>query len=153
MDNKIFCNLSEREIDTIGGGYQLDDQSMGVTLTNKRIYYSMGQEKKVVSANDVLCTGFQKHNPIKYIVYAVIALILGFVSKNLLGNIGVVFGNIGVVIGVIGFVFFLIIYFATRKSIFLIEYAGGKIEFIVKRAQSDKLRTFAYNIHLEKDKL
>jgi len=148
MENKKFCSSDEQEISTLGAGYQLGDQlEVGATLTNKRIYYSAGLEKKVVGVHDVTGVGFKKLNPTQYIVYAVLGLISGIVAYFL-----EFVGELGVSIGIGVFIIFLIVYFVSRRAVFLIEYAGGKIEFYVEWAQSDKLRTFVYNIHLVKDK-
>lgn len=44
-------------------------------------------------------------------------------------------------------------YFAAKKSVLRIEYAGGKIEFSVKKYGLDNVRAFQRKLHENKEKL
>ena len=153
-------------------------EKAGATLTNKRVYFSGTifsfndkghlssiKEQKIVNVRDITGTGYKQYSPIQYVVWAVIALISGIMAMALTMNevsqgwgqpptqeVSTI-GGWGIGLGIIAFVVLLAIFFAYRKTLFSIEYAGGNIAFDARWLQSDEQDIFIRNIHLAKDKL
>ncbi|MCL2405922.1 MAG: hypothetical protein FWC92_10310 [Defluviitaleaceae bacterium] len=154
----------------------------GATLTNKRIYFSgnafsfndKGQltsikEQKIVNVRDVTGVGYKLFSPVQYVVWAVIALISGIVGMALTmdevrqgGGWGTpatttqeisTIGGWSIGLGIVIFIVLLVVFFAYRKTLLSIEYAGGNIAFDARWLQSGEQDTFIRNIHLAKDKL
>jgi hypothetical protein len=174
-----FCSPNERQITTLGTGYIANfisggsAEKAGATLTNKRIYFSgntfsfndKGQltsikAQKIVNVRDVTGVGYTMFSPIQYIIYAVVALVVGVAafagtgSTDLRGvwssaDLGFMALGIGAAVAIICIVYFN----SLRKSLLCIEYAGGNIAFEVRWFKPDEQDNFIRNIHLAKDKL
>ncbi|MCL2197607.1 MAG: hypothetical protein FWB80_01670 [Defluviitaleaceae bacterium] len=86
-----FCSPDEKQITVFGTGYMANFltggavESVGATLTNKRIYFSGSvftfdaggdlastKERKIVNIRDVTGVGYRLYDPLKYIIYAVL---------------------------------------------------------------------------------
>ena len=166
-----FCAPDERQITTIGTGYIANYLSgggatqEGATLTNKRIYFSgkiyeIGSNRrlssiktrKIVNVRDVTGVGYVQYNPIFYLVIATIVFAVGFLlGTTFIGEI--IFGGSTIGLGALVAVYLIWEYFANRKTLMSIEYAGGNIGFEVRWQQSSEDDDFIRNIHLAKDKL
>ena len=156
-------------------------QSSGATLTNRRIYFSGNtfsiksngtlmsiKEQKIVNLRDVTGVGYKLFSPIHYVVSAVAALMMGIMGMALTmeevrtgGGWGQpattiqvsTIGGLSIGIGIVAFIVLLLTFFASRKTLLSIEYAGGNISFEARWLQSDEQDIFIRNIHLAKDKL
>jgi|GEM_PF-2787083 len=166
-----FCHPDEKAILTIGSGYVANFISgsgagqVGATLTNKRIYFSGNvytldnngklqavKQQKIVNVRDVTGNGYTTYSPIHLMIYGIFALlggILSFAMEVDFSNILNIFGGVGLSVGVA----LIIAYFATAKTLLVIEYAGGNIAFNAAWLMSNEQDTFIKTIHLAKDKL
>ena len=164
-----FFNNDEHEICSIGTGYVAnfvsggDASRAGATLTNKRIYFSGSiftikddgepvqlKQRKVVNTRDITGTGYLFYNPIKWLGYAIIAVVVGIGSAFTMdGNIAIGGLLLGLVVG--GGC--AAAWYTHRMTLFVIEYAGGSIAFDVRWVQAHEQDDFLRNIHLSKDAL
>jgi len=187
-----FFSNDEQEICTIGSGYVANmlggndgvfaditggrAARGGATLTNKRIYFSgavftlkengdpvLLKQRKIVNTRDITGTGYIFYNPIKYLVYAIIAAVVAFIGlifgfANLDGGWDgvnpVAVATILLMVGVLLLgAFFGAMWYFKRMTLFALEYAGGCIAFNVRWIQSHEPDNFLRNIHLAKDAL
>jgi hypothetical protein len=168
----VFCTPDERQVCAIGTGYLANFVSggsgarAGATLTNKRVYFSgivytfIGRKlailsrRQIVNTRDITGTGYDFYRPIRYIIMAVLSLILlpvfGLIMRD---NWGGGFTGFAITFGIILFIVFLVTYFNKRRTLMFVEYAGGNIAFNVQWIQKHEQDDFIRNIHLVKDNL
>ncbi len=102
------------------------------------------------------------YNPVGVLVLSAIFFILGIVIlvMEMIGQSKVLriddlvidmWGMAGIAVG-IGLIF-LILFFIARKKRLVIEYAGGNINFSVRRYKMKNIQEFQSAIHFTKDKL
>lgn len=163
-----FFNSDEHEVCKIGTGYMANFVSgggvnrAGATLTNKRVYFSGSfftitdkgeavaiKQRKVVNTRDITGTGYLFYNPIKWLIFAIIAVVFGIGAAAVADGGGAGIGALllGLVVGGgLGAVWHM-----KKMTLFAIEYAGGSIAFDVRWLQPNEQDDFIRNIHLTKD--
>ncbi|MBP5249292.1 MAG: zinc ribbon domain-containing protein [Lachnospiraceae bacterium] len=137
-------------------------------LTNRRLYYNakrgllnIRKYNEKVNVEDITGTKIMGFNPIGVLVLSAIFFILGIVIlvMEMIGQSKVLriddividmWGMAGIAVG-IGLLF-LILFFVARKKRLIIEYAGGSINFSVRRYKMKNVQEFQSAIHFTKDK-
>ena len=146
----------------------------GATLTNKRLYYSgqtfetaglvITKKQQIVNVRDITGTGYRYYAQLTYLLYALyvgVLSIVGFVlgtdtTTDWRGETTTTFNTtfiVPAVVGVFIVLLLIVIYFVKRKTLFVIEYAGGFISFDVKWFSIAEQDNFIRNIQLVKDRL
>ena len=126
-----------------GEGFVKED----AILTNRRLYYSAKfglidthSTEEVVDINDITGTKITDYKPFSFFIYAAIAIIVGIVADQFLA-----FSLTAAI--------FVILFFVLKKSHLRIEYAGGNINFSVKKYGLKNVRAFQRQIYIEKEKI
>lgn len=165
----LFVDNDETSIATLGSGYLQNIVTRGglssikAVLTQKRVYLSgkcfertgkMWSKRKIsriIEVDDITGTGFEYVANITFIVIAiliilasVVATIIGIADSGEEGLLFMLFAALSIP--------FFIIYTIKRKTIFQIEYAGGKIGFDVKWLSANDSVYFQRQIHLVKER-
>ena len=138
-------------------------------------------QRKIVNVRDITGTGYEYYNPIWYLIAAIISffvpILFGALLEELARAPSTMFsaitpastyhlgmlggggnGMMDVMFGAIFFLFippliFVLLWYFKRKTLFVIEYAGGNIAFDVRWIQLHEQDNFMANIHLVKDAL
>lgn len=136
-----------------GEGLKIED----AVITNKRIYYTakdgiitVTKREEVVDLADVTGVKILDIKPYGLLIGAAIFFIVSLIVS----------ANAGKRTGAIGFISFFItavicvgLFFIAKKSILRIEYAGGNINFSVKKYGLDAVRNFQRKILEAKENL
>lgn len=161
----------ENIIATLGNGYSQSFISTGIIaknsflLTDKRVYFNgrvytglglkanyYGQE--IVDLKDITGTGFQKVNPIIYILMGILNFILSIVFFAISSNYNM--RTTGVVLGIVFLVISLVcilLYVIGRKTVFYIKYAGGIIMLDLRFISYNEAIEFNRTLRICKDNI
>ncbi len=126
-----------------GEGFVKED----AILTDKRLYYSarsglinVNSLEEIVDIKDITGTKIADFKPYSFFIVAVVALIAMLIAHQ---------AAIGFALAVI----FVVLFFIVKKSHLRIEYAGGSINFSVKKYGLANVREFQRQIYLAKERL
>lgn len=151
-DEYLVATLSNGVVNNIISGEGI--KSEGVFLTNKRFYYkfktgilNIFQKNHVVDVKDITGTKIATVNNLGNLILAIFifaaGIVIGFVADEFL------FLPFSLLISL----FFLILYFVTRKKFLRIEYAGGGINIALRKYSMKSITDFQKCIYSVKDKL
>ena len=133
-----------------GEGFVKED----AIITDKRLYYSarsglinINSKEEVVDVADITGTKIMDYRPYSMFICAGLSLIAGFVAAGVTEDPS--FGLIGVLLAAV----FVAVFFIAKKSHLRIEYAGGNINFSVKKYGLQNVRAFQRQIYIAKEKL
>ena len=134
-----------------GEGYQDED----AVVTQKRLYYrrkkgilNITHEEDVIDLNDITATKIIARNPYSLLVIAGVLFLfalIGFAGYSRMGN-----GSISAafLVGTLVYVlYFVVLFFVLKKKYLLVEYAGGRIFFTVKKYRMENVRSFQQAIY------
>ena len=177
-ENPVFVESDEKTVSSIGNGVLKNLvtggglSSLNATLTDKRIYVSgkclehsgigwrYSKVSRIIEVDEVSGTGFVYITK-PFLMFMTILMFLGGIISTLVClsvqqnadpmYVQNTYGNyiIPVAFFIVAIIFF-IAHFLTKKNIFQIEYAGGKIGFDVKWIRADVATDFQKQIHLVK---
>lgn len=132
-----------------GEGLKKED----AVITNKRIYYTardgiitVTKKEEVVDLADVTGVKILDIKPYGFLIGAAIFFLVSLIMSAYVGAIGFISFFITAVICVV-------LFFIAKKSILRIEYAGGNINFSVKKYGLDAVRNFQRKILEAKENL
>ena len=167
--SKVFVEPDEQLLGTLGNGY-LENILHGkvkkchALLTDKRVYlqgtFFSGSRKtlqkdiceKIVDVEDITGTGFRYSKPVSKLLQFW-ACMLGVIC----GIDLCVFDTHNIILGVVGvdlvlLVVLLVQYIKSRKTYFVIEYAGGAVRFNATIVGLSHVKDFQKQIRRAKDK-
>ncbi len=174
--NPVFVEGDETTVASLGNGVLKNMvtggglSSLNATLTEKRLYVSgkcldhtglgwrYSKISRIIDIEDVTGTGFVYITKPILIFLAFILTFIGVIGLIATSSGGSMMGipsysSAATIIPflciIIGIIFF-IIHFLTKKNIFQIEYAGGRIGFDVKWIRADVATDFQKQIHYVK---
>lgn len=157
---KIFVDTTEKYVSSLGNNYIINYISSGnissgfAVISNKRVYFrgdcyykefgrlKKSYEERTVDLKDVTGTGFSSKNPVG-LLFA-----------------GIITGLISIVSMFVGEVFFILVlltislltgYFMKRKTLFEIDFSGGKICFDVNIYGRSEVNDFQKQLRRAKD--
>ena len=167
-----FINGYEEAICSLGSGYfanMINNGSVSkvnATLTQKRVYFegislegsvkrlTSVKQSKIVDIRDITGTSFVYTRRISFLIAGIISLLIacGMLAYNM-----VVPSYMHISLGIydpfiIGFILFFVLYLLIKRSIFLIEYAGGSLGFDINWVKREEVIEFQKQIHIAKDK-
>ncbi len=166
----LLVDSDEEIVSTLGNGYitnMLIDNSVSrskAMLTDKRIYFSgkclvkygrrwnVINESRIIDVQDVTGTGFVCTKNIKDVILAIFFLIAAIVFACIPYDLG---EGIFVAPAIASFLLsigFAVHFFLTRRTVFEIEYAGGRIGFDVKWLNTSQSIDFQKQVHAVKEK-
>lgn len=167
-----FVDQSEEIISTIGSNYLQNflsggkvERGIGI-LTQKRFYYKgknysgtgkdmkSATEEGVVSMDDITFSRFVYTRPTGLLI----AALLSFLVAAAIGVLAIIFYHdewllYVIPVPVIPSLLFLIRYFTSRQTLFLVSFPGGSFGFNVKYYPIADIRDFQRQLHLLKDRL
>ena len=173
-----FLGLDEYQISYIGTGYTPNYKAkgapglLGATLTSKRVYFSglfyarnsngqymLCKQRKIINTRDITGTGYDFCRPKQFIWLSIVFLLLAAVGSFIVvmhvpESMSGISNILLFLSGALPFfisVLFMCFYFAKRKTLFTIDYAGGNIAFDSKMIGQDEQDAFMRSIHLVKD--
>ena len=142
LENGIAMNLIS------GEGFRKED----AILTNRRLYYNhkdgiinVRECEEKVNVKDITGTKIASINPLGFLILSIIALILALIVAAGSGVFGTFFAILPTA------VMFFVLYLILKKKFLRIEYAGGAINFSVKKYGMQNIRLFQKSIHSVKD--
>lgn len=165
----LFVDNDETSIATLGSGYLQNIVTKGglssikAVLTQKRVYlsgkcfertgkvWSKRKISRIIEVDDITGTGFEYVANIALIAIAIFILIASVIATIIGIAVMEEEGLLFLLCAALSIPFF-IIYTIKRKTIFQIEYAGGKIGFDVKWLSANDSVYFQRQIHLIKER-
>jgi len=138
--NKNMAILTDKRLYFSGNNINIFSKNLGSTLT-----------KRVVNVRDITGVGYSAFKSIIWLVLAL--LILGYYVM-----MAVIMGSwldslVPFIPGVILITLFLVIYYASKKTVLLIEYTGGFIAFDLRWIEKYEHENFVRHIQMIKDKI
>lgn len=146
--SELFVEKDEKQIAVLGAGYLSNllsggglSKGFGI-LTNKRYYFSgkcftksgnhfiKTDEEWTVDLQDVTASGFCHINHVSLLILSIFSFLAGFITSMYASNpYPYHSGNNGkfLVLGLIIGGVFLALYFLTKRSMYLVTFAGGSI--------------------------
>ena len=162
----ILVDTDEKIISVLGNGYILTFLSTGrlgkgfAVLSDKRFYFKGKNfyftenrkglhskvEEKTINLKDITGTGFERINPLEFLIFGIICLLIGL--------------GLGISLDFDDFSFFPLflgticinVYFLKKKNIFNIDYAGGNIGFDLRLISKEEAEEFQKTLRKCKDK-
>ena len=141
LENGIAMNLIS------GEGFRKED----AILTNRRLYYNhkdgiinVRECEEKVNVKDITGTKIASFSPYGFLVISIILFIVSIILSALGAFAAFLYLLPTVLI-------FLILFFVLKKKFLRIEYAGGAINFSVKKYGMQNIRLFQKSIHSVKD--
>ena len=169
-----FVDPEEKYLGELGDGFLKGTLSspFGVAkkcsavVTDRRVYlqgkmidagqgrFSLLSWVKTVDVKEITGTGFVASNPIGLLVAAIIYFVFSFIffiiSTDAWGDEEAILMFAGVIMLVLAVVF-LTIYLVRRRAFFVIEYAGGRIQFDATAVGFESVRAFQHILIRAKD--
>ena len=157
--NVTFASPDEQLQTVIKGGYVRNifsggglSQEIGA-ITNRRLYYrgknyksaGSGKEDCTVDLQDITSTGFSYYSSVWYILIAVVFLLAGLILAAGMEESGIM-----VVLWLFALLSF-IRYFFSKRTIYVITYAGGSLGMNVSFFGLEAIREFDRQLHIAKD--
>lgn len=160
--SSVFIESGENVVATLGNGVLQNVLSGGglstinATLTDKRLYVSgkclesiglgwvYAKISRIIEVEDITGTGFVYVSKPSLLVTSILFIIGALVTmtmRNLLALTIILFVIAAILITA---------FFVTKKNVFQIEYAGGRIGFDVKWIKADLAANFQKKIHIVK---
>lgn len=166
--SKVFIEPDEQLLGRLGNGY-LENilykrvKKCHALLTDKRVYFqgafftgrgkqlSQVTSERIVDLEDITGTGFIYSQPMG-VLTAIIALLIPWVIAFMMDpfDMSSEFAMMADIIVAIGI---FIVSLVNRKTYFVIEYAGGEIQFDAQILGLSKVRDFQKQIRRAKDKI
>ena len=161
---KIFVEPDEQLLGTLGNGYLESMLNKKVKkchalLTDKRVYFqgtffdgrgkTLQQDiiEKIVDLEDITGTGFRYNKPFR-ILTTVIMLVIWWL---LIISFGYYYSPVGLFGTIITILITIIKYIKSRKTDFMLEYAGGAIRFNASIIGLSHVKDFNMQIRRAKD--
>lgn len=153
----IFARPDEQQIMMIEGGYIRNlfsgaglSREVGV-ITDRRLYYrgknysrsGSFKEDCTVDLQDITSTGFRYISSLSYIVIAVLHLIVGGIGMVVVPPLGCAVMLFSVL--------WLLGYFLSKRTLFIITYGGGSLGMNVSFFGLNAIRVFDKNLHIAKE--
>ncbi len=172
---KILINPKESVLSVLGNNYAqtfLATGSIGkgfAILSDKRVYfkgkclyktgkkYHSSNEERIVDLTDVTGSGFEHIVQNSALVWGIIVLILTLALVFWFNTLPI--SNIDTMrnwvlgIGLFFFAILLISYFANKRNLFKIDYAGGSIAFDLRFISKSEAETFNKALRNAKDNI
>lgn len=169
-----FVDPDEKYLGELGDGYFKGTltspfgvaKKCSAVVTDKRVYlqgklidasqgrFNMLSWVKTVGVKDITGTGFVASNPIGLLVASILfflySLIAFIICTDAYGDEEVIFISMGFMFLLVA-VLFLVIYLVRRKAFFVIEYAGGRIQFDATAVGVERVRAFQHLVIRAKD--
>lgn len=169
-----FVDPDEKYLGELGDGYFKGTltspfgvaKKCSAVVTDKRVYlqgkmidasqgrFNMLSWVKTVGVKDITGTGFVASNPIGLLVASILFFLYSFIAfiigANAYGDEEVIFISMGVMFLLFA-VLLLVIYLVRRKAFFVIEYAGGRIQFDATAVGVERVRAFQHLVIRAKD--
>lgn len=141
LENGIAMNLIS------GEGFRRED----AILTNRRLYYNhkdgiinVKEAEEKVNVKDITGTKIASYSPYGFLVLSIIFFVFGIILSAM-GAFAIFFSLLTPAI------VFLVLFFSLKKKFLRIEYAGGSINFSVKKYGMQNIQAFQKSIHSVKD--
>lgn len=140
LENGIAMNLIS------GEGFKKED----AILTNRRLYYNhkdgiinVRRCEEKVNVKDITGTKITSFSPFGFLITSIISLLLSLLTSFELPDLMYYAIPLAIV--------FFILFFSLKKKFLRIEYAGGSINFSVKKYGMQNIQAFQKSIHSVKD--
>lgn len=160
--NPVFIESDENVVATLGNGVLQNVLSGGglstinATLTDKRLYVSgkclesiglgwvYAKISRIIEVEDITGTGFVYVSKPSLLVIGIIFILSALITMSFddLMPLAIILFIIAAIL--------ITAFFVTKKNVFQIEYAGGRIGFDVKWIKADVAANFQKKIHIVK---